>query len=76
MGTSEQTATAPVTIEMPRLGSYADMKRLTGRSRTTIYKWVWRKKLRPGLYIGNGLFNIYRVNELLTKNESFFLKRG
>jgi hypothetical protein len=73
---SDTTATVQATIEMPRLGSYADMKRLTGRSRTTIYKWVWRKKLRPGIYVGNGLFNICRVNELLTKNESFFLKRG
>jgi hypothetical protein len=62
-------------IEMPRLGGYSDMRKLTGRSRATIYKWVWRKKLRPGVYVGNGLFNIYRVNELLTKNETFFLKR-
>ena len=76
MTENNDTTTTTPTIEMPRLGTYADMKRLTGRSRATIYKWVWRKKLRPGVYVGNGLFNIYRVNELLTKNESFFLKRG
>jgi hypothetical protein len=71
-----ETTAATATIEMPRLGSYADMRKLTGRSRATIYKWVWRKKLRPGVYVGNGLFNIYRVQQLLDKNETFFLKHG
>jgi hypothetical protein len=69
------TATAPATIELPRLGSYADMRRLTGRSYGTIARWVCRRKLRPGIYVGNGLFNIYRVKELFDKNETFFLKR-
>lgn len=71
---SETTTTA--TIELPRLGGYEDMKRLTGRSRATLYKWVWRKRLRPGVYVGNGLFNLYRVKELFDRNETFFLKRG
>jgi hypothetical protein len=64
------------TIEMPRLGGYSDMRRLTGRSYGTIARWVCRKKLRPGIYVGQGLFNIYRIRELFDKNETFFLKRG
>jgi hypothetical protein len=64
------------TLEMPRLGGYADMRRLTGKAYPTIAKWVCRKKLRPGVYVGQGLFNLSRVNELLSKNETFFLKRG
>jgi predicted DNA-binding transcriptional regulator AlpA len=58
---NEQT-TAPATIEMPRLGTYADMRRLTGKARPTVYKWVCKKRLKPGVYIGQGLFNLSRVN--------------
>ncbi len=62
-------------VEMPRLGSYADMKKFTGRSYPTIAKWVCRKKLRPGVYIGQGMFNMSRIKELFDRNETFFLKR-
>jgi hypothetical protein len=68
--------TAPPTVERPRLGGYADMQKLTGRSYQTIAGWVCKRKLRPGVYIGNGLFNINWVNEIIAKHETFFLKRG
>jgi hypothetical protein len=65
---------AGATIAMPRIGSYADLQKLTGRSYQTIARWVCRKKLRPGVYIGHGMFNMSRINELFSKNETIFLK--
>ena len=62
-------------IAMPRIGTYADMRRFTGRSYQTIARWVCRKKLRPGIYVGQGMFNMSRIRELFDKNETFFLKR-
>ena len=64
-----------LTVEMPRLGTYKDMQKFTGRSYITIAKWVCRKKLRPGIYVGQGLFNMAKIRDLFNKGETFFLKR-
>jgi hypothetical protein len=61
-------------IELPRLGKYKDMQKLTGRSYQTIARWVCRRKLRPGVYVGKGMFNLSRVRELFDREESFFLE--
>lgn len=58
-------------IVMPRIGSYADMQKFTGRSYTTVARWVCRKKLKPGVYIGNGMFNMSRIVDYLEKQGTF-----
>jgi hypothetical protein len=58
-------------IVLPRIGSYADLQRLTGRSYATVTRWTCRRQLRPGIYVGNGMFNLSRIRDCLEKGESF-----
>ncbi len=58
-------------VTLPKMGSYSDMMQLTGKSYQTVTRWVCRKKLKPGVYAGCGMFNLARLNEYLQKDGRF-----
>jgi hypothetical protein len=64
-------AADPAGIILPQIGGYSDMQRLTGRSYASVTRWVCRRQLRPGVYIGNGLFNMSRIRDYLNEDKSF-----
>lgn len=62
-------------IELPEIGTYAQMAAWTHKSHDTVYRWTCRKKLKPGCYLGHGMFNFRRIKDYLEKTGSFLREK-
>jgi len=56
---------------MPEIGTYKDFILMSRKSYSTVSRWVCRRKLKTGVYIGHGMFNLSRVREYLDKDGTF-----
>jgi transposase len=60
---------------LPQIGNYEDIIKLTNKSYATVTRWVSRKKFKGGIYLGNGMFNLTRLNNYLNETGSFLKER-
>lgn len=53
------------TVEMPTIGTYEDVAQYLKLQKSTVYRMTCRKEFRPGIYIGQGRFNMSRLAECI-----------
>ena len=58
-------------IEMPEIGTYAEVAAYLRLSRKTVYKMCSQDTFRKGVYLGRGRFNLSRLKECIEKNGTY-----
>ena len=53
------------TIIMPVIGKAADVARVLAKSKKRIQNMVSRKRFKPGIFIGDGRYNLSRLKECI-----------
>ena len=58
-------------LSMPVIATYGEISDYLKLSRKTVYKMVCEKRFRPGIYIGQGRFNMSRLRDDIEKRGSY-----
>jgi len=58
-------------IEMPAIGTYNEVAAYLRLKRSTIYKMTHRGAFKPGIYIGQGRFNMDRLRKCIDEEGSY-----
>lgn len=57
--------------DMPQLATYNEVASYLGKPVKTIYNMVTRKAFKPGIYIGDGRFNMTRLKDAIEKGGGY-----
>jgi len=63
-------------IQLPEIGTYADIAACLKLSRKTVYKLVCLREFKKGIYLGRGRFNIERLKICIERDGTYLNERN